>query len=77
MTTHAMPLTAVDLFVLLEREFRRKRGCRACAFTLPFRTGNKRGAGWSVIPSVTCSEVCRLFLEQLVAEHQAAYRLLD
>ena len=73
----AKNLSAADLFVLLERAFRRRRECHACAFTLPFRTAAAGPSNWSVIPSHACSEPCRLVLEQLVAEHQACYRLAD
>ena len=70
-------LNAEDLFVLLERAFRRRtRGCDACKFTLPFRTDARAsGDAWSIVPSADCSSTCQLILEDLVAEHQQAYRL--
>ena len=73
---HSIALGASDLFVLLEKAFRRRRDCRDCFFTLPYRTYGGEGT-WSVIPSASCSEGCRLALEQLVAEHQGIYRLAD
>ena len=45
-------LTAADLFVLLDREFRRRRPreCSACFVQLPYRidTMNGDGANWEV-----------------------------
>jgi hypothetical protein len=72
-------LTAADLFVLLEREYRKRaRECDTCFFTLPFRvdpTGPGE-ANWSVVPSTGCeNNNCRLILEELVSRHQAQYRL--
>lgn len=73
---HSLP--APDLFVVLDRAFRRRaRECAACAFTLPFRLPNRRSgaANWSVAAAAACSEKCKLILDELVAQHQAAYRL--
>ena len=76
---HTIPIPAADLFVLLEREYRKQaRECEACFFTLPFRidpTGPGE-ANWTVVPSAGCeNDNCRLILEELVARHQAEYRL--
>jgi hypothetical protein len=76
-TTPTRSLPAVDLFVVLERAYRRRaRNCAACGFSLPFHTdydGNE--SNWSIILSSGCCGVCKLILEDLVAEHQASYRL--
>lgn len=73
------PLPAEDLFVLLERAYRRRaRACGACVFTLPYRTdSDPLDANWSVIPSAACSDTCRGVLEDVVAQHQATYRLAE
>lgn len=71
-------LQAVDLFAILEREFRRRaRECTGCAFSLPFHLPQNRAgsANWSVAAAAACSEKCRLVLDELVAKHQAAYEL--
>ena len=71
-------LGASDLFVMLEKEYRKRaRGCAACAFTLPYRISRAEGAegAWSVIPTATCSADCRSVLEDLVALFQKSYRL--
>ena len=71
-------LDASDLFVLLERAFRRRsRECHGCSFSLPFRVEDAPGINWSVIPVQTCSPKCESILEQVVREFQATYRLAD
>ena len=74
----AVALAAHDLFAVLDRAFRqRSRQCTACTFSLPFRVSPKTAsdANWTIIPSRSCSEWCRLVLEDLVARHQESYRL--
>ncbi len=67
-----------DLFVLLERAYRRKaRSCSSCVFTLPYRTEADVDASWSIIPSAACSDPCRAVLEDVVAQHQATYHLAE
>ena len=75
----ATPVSAADLFVVLERAFRRQaRECDDCVFTLPYRVARERrgDANWAVIP-FSCSETCRLILEDLVEKHQATYCLAE
>ena len=66
--------TPSDLFVILERAFRRRsRGCKACEFSLPYALP---GADtWSVEPAKSCSSVCRQILEDLVDEYRGSYCL--
>jgi hypothetical protein len=70
-------LDPADLFVLLERTFRRRaRDCRGCGFSLPFRVEvPENGTNWSAIPAQTCSPKCQGVFEELLAEFQRAYRL--
>ena len=71
-------LRAMDLFVTLERAFRsRTRNCKTCSFSLPYRVDTGSGANWAVIPAATCSESCRLLLDEVVSEHQEIYALAD
>ena len=72
-------LDSADLYVLLERTFRRRaRDCRGCGFSLPFRVeGREKGANWSAIPAHTCSPKCQGVFEESLAELQRAYRLAD
>ena len=73
----SMAVDATDLFVLLERDFRRRtRSCPRCTFSVPFRTDGDctHGANWSVISS-GCSPVCESILEDVVAQFQRSYRL--
>jgi hypothetical protein len=73
------PMSAADLFVLLDREFRRRqpRECGACYVQLPFRVdaaadGN---ANWEVVIT-RCPIACESVLQELVAEFQQRYELV-
>jgi hypothetical protein len=71
-------LAASDLFVLLERAYRKRaRDCESCLFSLPYRTdaADAPYSNWSIVPSSGCCGLCRHILEDVVAEHQASYRL--
>lgn len=75
----SLAMQASDLFVVLEKAFRRRsRRCSRCQFSLPFRT-DPQGADerWSVTPTETCSYDCRLILEELIAEYQRRYHLSE
>ena len=79
-TARLTSLGASDLFVVLEKAYRRKaRNCDACNFSLPFRTDPNSAfeGNWSVIPSSGCCGACQLILEDLIAEHQLSYRLAE
>ena len=68
------PISPADLFVVLDRAFRRRsRGCRRCNFSLTY--GLPDSNAWSVDPAETCSTFCRMVLEDLVSEYRAGYRL--
>ena len=71
-------VTAADLFVLLDREFRRRkpRECVNCALQLPYRVDTADGqANWEVFLPRTCGKGCDLVLDELVAEFQDLYDL--
>jgi hypothetical protein len=73
-------LPAADLFVVLEKAYRRKaRNCDACNFSLPFRTDarSEYESNWTVLPSSGCCGTCKDILDDLIATHQASYRLAD
>lgn len=68
-------LDASDLFVMLERAFRREtRNCPQCTFSLPFRIDCPHGANWTVVPS-NCSPACESALEDVMAKLQRKHRL--
>ena len=78
--TSSKCLAAADLFALLDIAYRRLApACAACEFSFPFRTiaTDSGYSNWSVIPSDECCDVCKHILEDLVAQHQATYRLAD
>lgn len=71
-------VTAAELFVLLDREFRRRklRDCPDCYVQIPYRV-DARGdaANWEVVTPPGCTNGCAAALEDLVAEYQALYEL--
>ena len=73
--TATQSMTPSDLFVVLEQAFRRRsRGCTACDFSLPYPVPNSNT--WAVDPANSCSDFCRLVLEDLVDEYRGAYSLM-
>ena len=69
-------LTAADLHVMLERAFRREtRNCVECTFSLPYALAT--AGDWSVIPANSCSDGCRMVLEDLIAHYRQIYELRD
>ena len=71
-------MSAADLFVLLDREYRRRRPreCGDCFVQLPFRVGEpvNGNANWElVIPR--CRQTCESVLQDLVNEFQQRYAL--
>jgi hypothetical protein len=72
--TQVHEVTPTDLFVVLDRAFRRRsRGCRKCDFSLPFSLPDSNT--WTVEPTASCSDFCRLLLNDIVDEYRGAYRL--
>lgn len=64
-------MTSADLWVLLDREFRRRRPreCEACFVTFPFRVDATEGEpNWDVDIRTECGKRCGLILEELVRE---------
>jgi hypothetical protein len=71
-------MTSADLWVLLDREFRRRRPreCDACFVSLPFRIDAREGAAnWEVDIRQDCGKRCELVLEELVSELRARHDL--
>lgn len=78
MTTRTA-MAAADLFVLLDREFRRRKpsDCKTCFVQLPYRIDTLRGDGanWEAIVPGNCGSGCHEILEEIVVEHQQRYDL--
>lgn len=73
-------VTAADLFVLLEREFRRRkpRECAGCFVQLPYRVDAQApAANWEIVTPPACGKGCDLVFEELVQEFQALYQLVS
>ena len=79
MNRHPEPVSAQDLWVVLEKAYRKRtRQCGKCGFTIPFAVfrGEDGDAGsWAVEPSETCTPECRNTLDELVSTFQKKYRL--
>jgi hypothetical protein len=73
------PISAADLFVLIDREFRRRkaRDCDTCFVPLPYRIDpvQRGGANWEIIAPARCRFGCDLLLEDLVGYFQSFYEL--
>lgn len=71
-------VTVADLFVLLDREFRRRkpRECPDCLVQLPYRVDAKgTAANWEVVTPLGCARGCEAVFDELVTEFQALYDL--
>lgn len=72
-------VSAADLFVLLDREFRRRqpRDCGDCYVQLPFRVdaGRIGQANWEVVTPIRCALRCEAVLQDVVQEFQRQYDL--
>ena len=71
-------MNASDLFVVLEKAFRRRApDCCGCTFTIPYPQ-QYRGApqnDWSVLLTENCSPRCRAVLEDILARARREYQL--
>lgn len=71
---------AADLYVLLQREFRRRQtpGCNACYVQLPFRVDrqDERAANWEVVMPPPCPLACAGVIDEIVSEFQQLYELM-
>jgi hypothetical protein len=73
-------ITAADLYVLLQREFRRRQvpECSTCYIQLPFRVDNPNhaGANWEIVFPAECVNGCREVLDEVVEDFSHRYDLL-
>jgi hypothetical protein len=73
------PIAAADLYVLLQREFRRRQvpDCSACYVQLPFRVDRSDGhANWEVIVPSLCAFNCREVMDEVIEDLSQRYDLL-
>lgn len=79
-TTTRTTIQAADLYVLLQREFRRRQvpECSACYVQLPFRVDRPEAdaPNWEVIFPATCSFGCRELMDEVVEDYSRRYELL-
>ena len=74
------PVQAADLYVMIQREFRRRQSaeCKDCYAQVPYRIDRKdpQAANWEMVLPVTCVHGCQQVMEELVSEFQAMYELV-
>ena len=72
-------IDAADLYVLLQREFRRRQpaDCNACFVQLPFRVDrhDAHAPNWELVMPPQCTKGCTPLLEDLVIEYGLLYDL--
>jgi hypothetical protein len=72
---------ASDLYVLLEREFKRRKPneCSSCYIQLPYRVDrvDAQAANWEILIPGACPHDCGLVIEELVEEYGARYDLAE
>jgi len=71
-------MAAADLFVLLDREFRRRRprDCQSCETQLPYIV-ERPGAvsNWEAMVPMGCGQGCAAVFEEILSEFQRLYEL--
>jgi hypothetical protein len=74
------PIQAADLYVLLQREFRRRQvpDCSTCYVQLPFRVDRPEpnAANWEVLIPAACTFGCREVMDEVIEEFSGRYELL-
>lgn len=71
-------LTAAELLVMLDREFRRRRpaGCERCEVMPPLPVPKPVGAAnWELLPPPECPEACHHVLDEVASELARRYDL--
>jgi hypothetical protein len=74
------PIAAADLYVLLQRELRRRQAseCPACYVQLPFRVdrSDADASNWEVIVPAGCENNCREIMDEVIEDFSRRYDLL-
>ena len=71
------PISAGELYVQLDREFRqrRPRECASCYLLMPFRVDRDEGPNWEVLAPRACAHGCTDIIDELVTEFGQLYDL--
>ena len=74
---HRTQVTTADLYVMLEREFRRRKSpCRLCFVQLPYRVDSHGDeCNWEMHMPADCGNGCAAALVRLVGDFQDLYTL--
>jgi len=72
-------LPAADLYVLLQRELRRRQPaqCESCFMQLPFQVDRRdpEAANWEVVTPPLCDNGCAAVIDEIVYEFGLLYDL--
>ena len=82
MQNNRKTITAGDLYVILDREFRSRQSkdCGSCYILLPYRVdtnGDGESANWEVILPPECAYGCIRIVEDLVYKYSDIYQLAE
>ena len=79
--TEKTQIHAADLYVLMQREFRRRQAseCTACYVQLPYRVDQSEpdAPNWEISIPPACSHGCQSLIEELVTQFGALYDLRE
>ena len=73
-------ITAGELYVILDRDFRLRQSveCSSCYILLPYRVDQTDGnANWEIILPGECKFGCARIVEELVDQYSKVYNLQD
>ena len=74
------PIQAADLYVLLQREFRRRQlpACGTCYVQFPFRVDRVEAdrPNWEVILPAECQFGCREIMDEVIEDFSQRYEML-
>jgi hypothetical protein len=72
---------AADLYVLLQREFRRRQApeCSMCYVQLPFRVDRRdaQSSNWEVVLPPPCASGCQEAMLEIIDDFQSLYDLRE
>ena len=75
------PISAAELYVLLDREFRARQSpqCATCYILLPYRVDrpDASAANWEIVYPPSCEQGCIDVLDEIVMKHAALFDLED
>jgi hypothetical protein len=79
MQNNRKQISAGELYVMLDREFRTRqsRECKSCYILLPFRIDQPDHSkpNWEIVPPAECMYNCAALIEEIVEAYAKVYDL--